>query len=61
MSSAVQVCWEKFANYFEVEPRLVPMSGDRFHLTGEEAVKLERAGWPERRRPPERKTRSRRR
>ena len=27
----------------------------------EEAVKLERAGWPERRRPPERKTRSRRR
>jgi len=31
---------EKFANYFEVEPRQVPMTGDRFHLTGEEAVKL---------------------
>ncbi len=40
MGINVQVCWEKFANYFEVEPRLVPMEGDRFHLTGEEAVKL---------------------
>ena len=40
MGINVQVCWDKFANYFEVEPRLVPMAGDRFHLTGEEAVKL---------------------
>ncbi|MBO0830128.1 MAG: glutamate decarboxylase [Streptosporangiales bacterium] len=39
MGVDVQVCWDKFANYFEVEPRLVPMDGDRFHLTGEEAVK----------------------
>jgi glutamate decarboxylase len=29
----VQVCWEKFMRYWEVEPRLVPMEGDRFHLT----------------------------
>jgi glutamate decarboxylase len=40
MGVNVQVCWDKFANYFEVEPRLVPMEGDRFHLNGEEAVKL---------------------
>jgi glutamate decarboxylase len=40
MGINVQVCWDKFANYFEVEPRLVPMDGDRFHLNGEEAVKL---------------------
>ena len=40
MGINVQVCWDKFANYFEVEPRLVPMSGDRFHLSPEEAVKL---------------------
>jgi glutamate decarboxylase len=40
MGINVQVCWEKFANYFEVEPRLVPMDGDRFHLNGDEAVKL---------------------
>ncbi len=39
MGVNVQVCWDKFANYFEVEPRLVPMSGDRFHLSAEEAVK----------------------
>jgi glutamate decarboxylase len=29
----VQVCWEKFMRYWDVEPRLVPMEGDRFHLT----------------------------
>ncbi len=40
MGENVQVCWDKFANYFEVEPRLVPMEGDRYHLTGPEAVKL---------------------
>ncbi len=38
MGGNVQVCWEKFANYFEVEPRLVPMSGDRFHLDADEAL-----------------------
>ncbi len=40
MGINVQVCWEKFANYWDVEMRLVPMSGDRFHLSAEEAVKL---------------------
>ena len=29
---------EKFANYWDVEMRLVPMEGDRFHLSAEEAV-----------------------
>ncbi|HET6703570.1 glutamate decarboxylase [Amycolatopsis sp.] len=38
MGANVQVCWEKFCEYWEVEPRLVPMAGDRFHLTAEEAV-----------------------
>ncbi|WP_203657105.1 glutamate decarboxylase [Actinocatenispora rupis] len=38
MGVNVQVCWEKFANYFEVEPRYVPMSGERFHLDAAEAV-----------------------
>jgi glutamate decarboxylase len=36
----VQVCWDKFANYWDVEMRLVPMDGDRYHLSPEEAVKL---------------------
>ena len=40
MGVNVQVCWEKFANYWDVEMRLVPMDGDRFHLGAEEAVAL---------------------
>jgi glutamate decarboxylase len=39
MGVNVQVCWEKFANYWDVEMRLVPMEGDRYHLSAEEAVK----------------------
>src|SRR3712207_4298 len=39
MGVNVQVCWEKFCNYWDVEPRLVPMEGNRFHLNGEEAAK----------------------
>jgi glutamate decarboxylase len=38
MGANVQVCWEKFANYWEVEMRLVPMEGDTYHLTPEGAV-----------------------
>jgi glutamate decarboxylase len=40
MGINVQVCWEKLANYWEIEPRLVPMEGDRFHLSASEAAKL---------------------
>jgi glutamate decarboxylase len=40
MGINVQICWDKFANYWDVEPRLVPMDGDRFLLSPEEAVKL---------------------
>jgi glutamate decarboxylase len=38
MGNNVQVCWDKFANYFEVEPRLVPMQGERFHLDAASAL-----------------------
>ncbi len=34
----VQVCWEKFCRYFDVEARLVPLEGDLLHLTGDRAV-----------------------
>ncbi|WP_328308718.1 glutamate decarboxylase [Actinomycetospora sp. NBC_00405] len=34
MSSAVQVCWEKFCNYFDVEPRYVPITDERPVLDG---------------------------
>ncbi|MGH3381517.1 MAG: glutamate decarboxylase [Actinoallomurus sp.] len=40
MGVNVQVCWEKFCNFWEVEARLVPMEGDRFHLGADEAVAL---------------------
>src|SRR6201995_3674323 len=34
----VQVCWDKFCRYWDVEPRLVPMEGDRLHLTASAAL-----------------------
>ena len=39
MSSTVQVVWEKFCRYWDVEPRYVPVTRDRLELTGAEAVK----------------------
>jgi glutamate decarboxylase len=36
----VQVCWEKFCRYWDVEPRLVPMEGDRYMLGAKEAAAL---------------------
>ncbi|MGW2015429.1 glutamate decarboxylase [Streptomyces sp. NPDC001927] len=40
MGVNVQVCWEKFCNFWEVEARLVPMEGDRFHMDAESAAAL---------------------
>ena len=36
MSSAVQVCWEKFCNYFDVEARLVPIDDEHPVLRGDQ-------------------------
>ena len=38
MGANVQVCWEKFCRYWDVEPRLVPMEGERFHLDAASAL-----------------------
>jgi glutamate decarboxylase len=38
MGANVQVCWEKFCRYWDVEPRFVPMEGDRYHLDGPSAA-----------------------
>src|SRR5215472_5034228 len=40
MGINVQVCWEKFCNFWEVEARQVPMEGDRYHLDGDHAAAL---------------------
>jgi len=38
MGSNVQVCWEKFCRYWQVEPRYVPMVPARLHLGPAEAA-----------------------
>jgi glutamate decarboxylase len=35
----VQVCWHKFARYWDVELREIPMEGDRLIMTPEEVIK----------------------
>ena len=40
MGANVQVCWEKFCRYFDVEARLVPVGPETAHLTLESAVKV---------------------
>jgi glutamate decarboxylase len=40
MGHNVQVCWEKFARYFEVEPRYVPLTDSRYVLGVDEALEL---------------------
>jgi glutamate decarboxylase len=38
MGSNVQICWEKFARYWDVEMRLVPVSAEATYMTPEGAV-----------------------
>ena len=40
MSASVQVCWEKFARYFDVEPRFVPNTTKRHIIDPAEAASL---------------------
>ena len=40
MGANVQVCWEKFARYFDVVPRYVPMEEGRYILGVDEALNL---------------------
>lgn len=35
----VQICWHKFARYFDVELREIPLEGDRLMMTPEEVLK----------------------
>jgi len=38
VTGPVQVCWHKFARYWDVELREIPMDGDRFLMTPETAL-----------------------
>ncbi len=39
VTGPVQVCWHKFARYWDVEHREIPMDGDRLIMTPEEVLK----------------------
>ncbi|RJP31255.1 MAG: glutamate decarboxylase [Actinobacteria bacterium] len=39
VTGPVQICWHKFARYWDIELREIPMQPDRFLMNGEEAVK----------------------
>jgi glutamate decarboxylase len=39
VTGPVQICWHKFARYWDVEHREIPMEGDRLLMTPEEALK----------------------
>jgi glutamate decarboxylase len=39
VSGPVQICWHKFARYWDVELREIPMEGDRLIMTPEEVIK----------------------
>ena len=39
ITGPVQVCWHKFARYWDVELREIPMEGDRLIMTPEEVIK----------------------
>jgi glutamate decarboxylase len=39
VTGPVQICWHKFARYWDVELREIPMEGDRFIMTPDEAVR----------------------
>ncbi len=38
ISTSVQVCWEKFCRYWEVEPRLVPVSDGHYSMKTEDVI-----------------------
>jgi glutamate decarboxylase len=40
MGINVQICWEKFCRYWDIEMRQVPMEPGRYKLNAEEAIKL---------------------
>jgi len=39
ITGPVQICWHKFARYWDVEIREIPMEGDRLLMTPEEVIK----------------------
>lgn len=40
MGADVQICWDKFARYFDVEPRIIPLKEDKYIITAEDVEPL---------------------
>lgn len=40
MSIGVQVCWEKFVKYWDIEPRYVPMEKEQYRINPQKAIEL---------------------
>lgn len=40
MGANVQICWDKFARYFDVEPRIIPLKNDKFIITAKDVAPL---------------------
>ena len=40
MGTNVHVCWQKFCRYWDVEPRMVPMTREHMSLNGQQAIEL---------------------
>ena len=40
MGANVQICWDKFAHYFDVEPRIIPLKKNKFIITAQDVAAL---------------------
>ena len=40
MGANVQVCWDKFARYFDFEPRIIPIEADQYIITAKQVAPL---------------------
>lgn len=40
MGANVQICWDKFARYFDVEPRIIPLKVDKYTITADDVAPL---------------------
>ena len=40
MGSNVQICWDKFARYFDVEPKIIPIKPGQYVITAEDVKPL---------------------
>jgi glutamate decarboxylase len=40
MGADVQICWDKFARYFDVEPRIIPLKEGKYIITAQEVEPL---------------------